>query len=239
MIDIIKPRITEGSDREMLLQIRSYLYQMSEQLQNAFVSLQGGGGGANYFSVAGNSVVYKNGSQSKEKSAQQSFNELKSLIINSADIVNSYSDKIDKILNGKYFADSDFGSFVSETQLAISANSKEILVQQTTTENIQENMKDLEEFKSSFEGYIRIGKFEDNEENAMGIEVGQSTNGEQTMRSRFTAQRLVFLDALGQELGYFKGGFLYVKGSIQVDGNLRMRRYTLDNSHGLALKFNG
>ncbi|MBQ8400022.1 MAG: hypothetical protein IJX08_08695, partial [Clostridia bacterium] len=117
--------------------------------------------------------------------------------------------------------------------------SKEILVQQTTTENIQENMKDLEEFKSSFEGYIRIGKFEDNEENAMGIEVGQSTNGEQTMRSRFTAQRLVFLDASGQELGYFKGGFLYVKGSIQVDGNLRMRRYTLDNSHGLALKFNG
>ena len=239
MIDIIKPRITEGSDREMLLQIRSYLYQMSEQLQNAFVSLQGGGGGANYFSVAGNSVVYKNGSQSKEKSAQQSFNELKSLIINSADIVNAYSDKIDKILNGKYFADSDFGKFVSETQLAISANSDGILLSQKTIDKITSEMEGFEEFQKSFEGYINIGKFEDNGEAAMGIEVGQSTNGEQTMRSRFTAQRLVFLDASGQELGYFKGGFLYVKGSIQVDGNLRMRRYTLDSSHGLALKYNG
>lgn len=239
MIDIIKPRITEGSDREMLLQIRSYLYQMSEQLQNAFVSLQGGVGGANYFSVAGNSIVFKSGSQSKEKSAQQSFNELKALIINSADIVNVYSDKIDKILNGRYFADSNFGQYINDTQLAISANSESILLQQTTTESIQKDVDDLGEFKSTFEGYIRIGKFEDGGDDAMGVEVGQSADGEKTMRSRFTAQRLVFIDSSGRELGYFKGNFLYVSGSIQVDGDLRMRKYTLDNSHGLALKYNG
>lgn len=239
MIDLIKPHIVEGSEREMLLQIRSYLYQMSEQLQNAFVALQGGAGGGNYFAMAGRSTSSKNGSESKEKSPQQSFNELKALIINSADIVNAYSDKIDKILNGKYFADSDFGTFVAQTSLAISANSEGILLQQSTIEEILSTVDGFEDFKSSFEGYVKVGKFEDEGDDAMGVEVGQSNDAETTMRSRFTAQRLVFLGADGKELGYFKGNFLYLSGSMQIDGDLRMRKYTIDNSYGLSVKYNG
>lgn len=236
MIDLIKPHIVEGSEREMLLQIRSYLYQMSEQLQNAFVALQGGAGGGNYFAMAGRSASSKNGSESKEKSPQQSFNELKALIINSADIVNAYSDKINKQLKDEYLAKSDFGEYREQTKTDISANAKNITIWQEATESIR---NDFETFQSSFNGYIKIGRFEDEGDDAMGVEIGQSKDAETTMRSRFTAQRLVFLGADGKELGYFKGNFLYLSGSMQIDGDLRMRKYTVDNSYGLSVKYNG
>ena len=236
MIDLIKPHIVEGSEREMLLQIRSYLYQMSEQLQNAFVALQGGAGGGNYFAMAGRSTSSKNGYESKEKSPQQSFNELKALIINSADIVNAYSDKINKQLKDEYLAKSDFGEYREQTKTDISANAKNITIWQEATESIR---NDFETFQSSFNGYIKIGRFEDEGDDAMGVEIGQSKDAETTMRSRFTAQRLVFLGADGKELGYFKGNFLYLSGSMQIDGDLRMRKYTVDNSYGLSVKYNG
>lgn len=236
MIDLIKPHIVEGSEREMLLQIRSYLYQMSEQLQNAFVALQGGAGGGNYFAMAGRSASSKNGSERKEKSPQQSFNELKALIINSADIVNAYSDKINKQLKDEYLAKSDFGEYREQTKTDISANAKNITIWQEATESIR---NDFETFQSSFNGYIKIGRFEDEGDDAMGVEIGQSKDAETTMRSRFTAQRLVFLGADGKELGYFKGNFLYLSGSMQIDGDLRMRKYTVDNSYGLSVKYNG
>ena len=46
-VQIKTPNITAGNDRERLMQIQSYLYQMAQQLQWAFDTIQvsGGGGG--------------------------------------------------------------------------------------------------------------------------------------------------------------------------------------------------
>jgi hypothetical protein len=64
--------------------------------------------------------------QAREESAETTFNSLKALIIKSADIVNAYYEEINTRLSGVYVAESDFGTYVEETDLKISRSSKDI-----------------------------------------------------------------------------------------------------------------
>ena len=80
------PTITGLSEREQLLQIKSYLYQLVGDLQLAF----------NDTSSTSDSVVVMNksggsSSSSQGMSATAMFSVLKPLIIKSADIVDAYT----------------------------------------------------------------------------------------------------------------------------------------------------
>lgn len=109
-----------GNDREMLVQIRSYLYQLVPQLQWALNSM-GTTSSTQAETQTPKSLIPTNSSNSA--SAQATFNSIKALIIKSADIVNAYSDAINAKLDGLYVAQSDFGTFVEETSQKIEANS--------------------------------------------------------------------------------------------------------------------
>lgn len=123
------PNITGLSEREQILQIRSYLYQLVNDLQFAF----------NDISNTSESVVVANksvasSSSSQGMSATAMFAVLKPLIIKSADIVEAYSEKLETELKGKYVANSDFGTYTEETSQAIEENSTAIA---QTFSNIQ------------------------------------------------------------------------------------------------------
>lgn len=84
MIDIRQPNITAKTETEQLLQIRSYLYQMAQQLQWAFntISTPGGGG------IVGASAAQQpiTGAVPNGKlDAGKTFDALKDLIIKSSD----------------------------------------------------------------------------------------------------------------------------------------------------------
>lgn len=125
MIDIRLPKITGATEREQLTQVKSYLYQLVEQLQFALndintSSSQGYVQMPQVISIP--SVGSQNYSQqpmmaSEEDSidAQATFDAVKGLIIKSADIVEAYYEEINKRLNGIYVAESDFGAFVQQT----------------------------------------------------------------------------------------------------------------------------
>lgn len=117
-INIRSPGIGMGSDREQLGQIRSYLYQLSEQLNWAFEHVSTGGTTVEIQQVAEQ--------QAQHLDPEATFAAIKSLIIKSADIVNSYYDSISAKLNGLYVAESEFGAYVEKTNAAIEANSKGI-----------------------------------------------------------------------------------------------------------------
>lgn len=116
------PNITGLSEKEQILQIRNYLYQLVGDLQYELNNLNG----------ASNDVVVKTGQNSggyyssSDINAQSAFSVLKPLIIKSADIVNAYYEVINKKLSGVYVAQSDFGTYKQMTDQAISANSTSI-----------------------------------------------------------------------------------------------------------------
>lgn len=124
-VEIRLPQITGVSEREQLQQLKSYIYQLREQLQWAFDNIDTtGGSGGGY--VVNQTSAYSSSSGSTKIDAEATFAAIKALIIKSADIVDAYYMEINKRLEGLYVAQSDFGEFVEKTALDIKANSTAI-----------------------------------------------------------------------------------------------------------------
>ena len=117
--DIRLPNITASTEAGKIQQMQSYMYQLVEQLNwalNTVESVQTGN--------TSPSLVYQQREPSTPQEAESTFNSIKSLIIKSADIVKAYETTIFENFNGKYFADSDFGTYLEETSREIEENSK-------------------------------------------------------------------------------------------------------------------
>lgn len=131
MIDIRTPQINGKTEKEQLSQVRSYLYQLAEQLQWALKNVD----------TSNNTVIVTPTPKSLLPSSQNTatpeatFNSIKALIIKSADIVDAYYEEINKKLTEIYVASSDFGTFKEVTEQNIAANST--MIEQNYT-NLQE-----------------------------------------------------------------------------------------------------
>lgn len=110
------PNITGGNTQARVDQIQAYLYQLVQDLEYSL-------------SVTDRDIqaVRKEiPSASADKSPEEiekTFSEIKALIIKSADIVEAYSEKIIGLidLSGKYVAQSDFGTYVEDTNYRLDA----------------------------------------------------------------------------------------------------------------------
>ena len=141
MIDIRQPNITANTETEQLIQMRSYLYQLSQQLNYAFSVVDGQ-------IATASAAVEQSVKSSWSKDPENTFLAIKGLIIKSADIVNAYSEAIEQKLQGEYVAQSAFGTYKEQTEAAIQANSKNI---NTVFTNVQEML----DRQIASEGYIR------------------------------------------------------------------------------------
>ena len=123
MTDIRQPNITASTEREQILQMRSYLYQLSQELQFALGNVEKQV--TTVQSTAENAErQIRSASQIQTPKAQ--FSALKALIIKSADIVDAYYEEINRRLTGQYLAISDFGTYRQETEQVITENSQGI-----------------------------------------------------------------------------------------------------------------
>lgn len=234
MIDIRLPNITGKTDTEQLAQIKSYLYQFAGQLQWALSTVEVGN--------SSNVVLQKNsGSVTKNEDTVSNFNELKGLIIKSADIVTAYYEKIDSLLklSGDYTAQSDFGTFKEQTLNQLSA----------TSSQIQQNITDLQAIYDTdgnikaellVNGHIYSGIIEYAKEGEaiVGIEIGQTTTENGTKKfdafARFTANKLSFYDANSTEVAYISDYKLFITNAV-ISGSLQIKNFKFDTSNGLAL----
>lgn len=167
-VEIRLPNITGTTEREQLLQLKSYLYQLSEQLQWAFDTIDTSGkSGAAYVVSEAPRVLASSGPSNSD--AQATFSSIKSLIIKSADIVDAYYEEINKRLEGVYVAQSDFGAYAEQTALEIEATSKSItqnyenvqVLIQSSIVNTDQNAKDYAETaEAEAKGYTDSAKSE-------------------------------------------------------------------------------
>ena len=240
MIDLRYPNITGKTEAEQMVQVKSYLNQLVEQLNwalNSVESYQSGNSSA--------AVVYKQSENDTPQDAEDTFNSIKSLIIKSADIVKAYETTIFSDFNGKYFAESDFGTYLEETSRAVEENSKGVTESFTRTEAIDSRVEGVEDEIRTTNAYIHRGLLSNGE---YGIEVGEtSADGIFRHYARFTSEKLSFHDVNGNEVAYIGAGTadkddtkcLYVTGKAVFLGEMQLGGYKTDTSDGLAFTWIG
>ena len=140
--DFRYPQITGATEKEQLVQMRSYMHQLVDQLKWALNSVETPQ--SNYV-VVQEKVNSNSGGTSTigldDDSTQARFNELKPLIIKSAEIVNAYYEEINKRLESLYVAQSDFGAFVEQNTQEIEATATNITQR---FENVQVIISDID-----------------------------------------------------------------------------------------------
>ena len=224
-VEIRLPNITGTTEKEQLLQLKSYLYQLSEQLQWAFdnINTTGGSGGQGGSTVVLNPV--RGGNTSSGGSSENTgpaFNELKALIIKTADTVDAYYEEITSKLVSEYVAQSDFGTYTERTEKLereTAAFTEETYTKFATIEG------EIEDYRVT-QGYIKTGIIVDNltaeeaekygkkEDDALiGVEVGETSDGGFKKYARFAPNRLSFYNQGGSELAYVSSEKLYIRNA--------------------------
>lgn len=219
-MDIRYPNITGKDSEVQLLQVKSYLHQLVDQLNWALKTVEGGTSGSAVY--LDNASAY--GAGETDAKAQATFNSIKSLIIKSADIINAYYQEVNRRLEGVYVAESDFGVYVEQTSQQIEENSTSIDRLYTNLQQITTDIEGLEHSLIEVEAHIRSGLLYYDEDGVpvYGLEIGQKTeiDGEEVFDqfARFTAEKLSFYDSNGNEVAYISDKKLYIT-HIEVTGS--------------------
>lgn len=265
-IDLRLPSITGPTDRERLSQMQRYLYQLVEQLQWGLNNMEASSTvvvtptpQSLMPSVGGSSGTVLTGDTSDP---QATFNSIKALIIQSADIVEAYYDEINKKLEGQYVAQSDFGVYSQHTSNAIEVNATGVSHAFDNIQTIEGDVRytkadlstDLKDVKEAIDNInYSIIKVKANIESGLlyydedgvpvyGIEVGQKNivNGVEVFYkfARFTADRLSFYDQNGIEVAYISDYKLYITHA-EVTGTLKIGGYLVETTKGVTFRWVG
>lgn len=236
--DLRFPNITGTTPQDQLQQMKSFLYQTVDQLNFAIGTME----------KESKSIVEQIRNTSKAtdtpEKAQSTFNSIKSLIIKSADIVESYGDVITERLKGEYVAISDFGEYQKATAQDIVKTSE---YTEQLYQNVQQITSDLLEVSNaliSVTANIKTGHLYDDDNGVprYGLEIGERAeiDGVETFNkyARFTSDKLSFYDQNGKEVAYISDYKLVIT-NVEIKGNLKLGGYLYDTSNGIAHKWVG
>ena len=186
-IDIRLPQITDTTEKGQIAQIKSYLFQLAEQLQWGLKNVDT----SNNTTVVTPTPSSLLPESSILASPEATFSSIKALIIKSAEIVDAYYEEINKKLVGEYVAQSEFGTFTESTAQDIDANSTSIDLAYT---HLQE---------------IRTGV--DSSLNGLSDDIGQLDTKMQKANTDMTAE----IHALKTELEALNFSLVEVKANIR------------------------
>ena len=229
--DIRLPNITAQTESGKVEQVKSYLFQLVEQLNWALNSIE---------SNSEKDIQKSSQSASKEiseKEAQSNFNSIKALIIKSADIVQAYSEKINEKFSGEYVAISDFGTYTENTLQEIIKSPDGI---EQFFKNVQKITGDIDNLVE-VNAIIKAGLLDDTVVPPIyGLEIGQinEKNGEEVFNkyARFTSDRLSFYDKNDTEVAYISDYVLHITHA-KITGTLTLGRFVFDTSDGLVCRW--
>ena len=235
MTNIRLPNITANTEQGQLLQVKSYLHQLVQELNYALSSIESGN------STAATAAKKQDSGDAVTKNELiTSYNELRSLIIKSADTVKAYSEAAEERYKSLYVAQSDFGTYTEAAEQTITKNSKAI---ESFYENVQEILTDIDTLEHSLievNANIKSGLlyYDESGVPVYGVEVGQRTeiDGVEAFDkfARFTSDRLSFYDQNDNEVAYISDRKLFIDNAeikytsrmggfmdtVQLDGSI-------------------
>lgn len=211
------------SERTSLEQIQRYLYRTVERLNVALGTMESTAH-AGSAAASGGSRAGNGGGQDGTSQGGVSFSRLKDLIIKSADIVEAFYETISRKLEGKFVAQSDFGTYAEQTEQRIEETSTEIERLFTNIQQVITDVEDVEHTLIEVNAHIKSGLlfYDENGAPVYGLEIGQrnQVDGEEVFNkyARFTSDKLSFYDSNGFEVAYISDKKLYIT-HIEVTGN--------------------
>lgn len=215
------PNITGATEREQLSQVKSYLYQLVDQLQFALTTVESS-------AVSAYAPQKQTASSSgPTEDAVATFASIKALIIKSADIVNAYYDEINTRLEGLYVAESDFGIYVEQTAQTIEQNSTGIEQAFTNIQQILKGIEDINFALADVNAHIKSGLLYSDDDGipVYGLEIGQKNivDGTEVFNkyARFTSDRLSFYDQNDSEVAYISDYKLYIR-NVEITISLKI-----------------
>ena len=252
-VEIRLPNITGGSAESQLAQVKSYLYQMVGQLNYALATVESA-------SVKASTDNASSAEFKQKENPADTFNNIKALIIKSADIVTAYHDEIKKRLDGVYIAEASFpdgiATFIQNTSNDVIANSEYIAQMYENVQTILSDIAGIKNDQINVRAHIKTGLLyyvgEDGTESdseledgtpVYGVEVGQiitDENGKESFNkfARFMADRLSFYDQNGSEVAYISDYKLYITNA-EITGTLKLGGFTVDTTRGFTLRWVG
>jgi len=254
-VKVETPPELKGQESQKLQQIYSYLYRLSENLNVALNSLTHD----NFSSAAEYRMTGKGGSAIQtENTLGESYNELRALITNTAEIVRSQMTKIETELRSEYTAiSSDWGTFQENINTTIEATASGIVQRygyDALIQTLQEEAAGFSSYITSTEGYIRQGfiDYDDNGVPIIGIAIGQgltsttvTVDGEEFQQidrtqscAFYTADRVSFR-INGVETAYVSNQKLYIY-NVEILGDVVFRgEWALTTADGFKLQWIG
>ena len=241
-IDIRFPNINAQTTEGQVAQMQSYMRQLVEQLNWALSTIDDAQSGN-----TSNIVTDKQSEDIPHKESNDIFNSIKALIIESADIVKAYEQKMKIEYNGEYIAVSDFGTYIEDTNRQIEENSKytnEIYtnVQTITNTSGSGRLDDLESDVEETNAYIKrglLGYHPRLKKNVYGIAVGQTDdNGAYRNYAWFISEGLSLFDENFNEVAYINQHKLHITDAVFL-GAVQFGGYKCDTTDGLAFTWVG
>lgn len=225
---IQSPPLFSGDERQQLIQVRSYLYQVAEVLNQGLNNLT-----ADNFREDTKLVIQGAANQGQEiaKSAQT----LKAMIIKTADIINAEIDQINTTLETNYVAQSEFGEYKKQAQADIEANAEGIT---QTYNRVEQITGEFDEYVLKTEGYIKTGVVVADEDGteAIGIEIGD-LNAADGMKATFTSEKLTFWQN-GVAAAWISNGQWSSK-AIDIKEKITLGSWQIDQANGFTIRWAG
>lgn len=236
---------------EQLGQMRSYLYQLVQDLNLSLKQLEPKGESETTAQAA-------KAAREREERNQQAAVGLKSLIVKSADAVRKEMDRLEMELKGSYVAVSDFGTYLEKISQEIEEDPTKITRYFKFASDIQADVDkvdaDFSAYKTDVQGYIRQGIVGyDGTTPIIGIAIGQDIRTTQTgveteqgvfdeidkrsNMSVWTTEKLSFYIG-GQEAAYFSNGKLTV-AQIATDRIAGAGKWDVSFTNGVKFKWIG
>ena len=248
-INLDLPLISGASTEAQVQQIKSYLFQMVQQLQWAFSQTES----RETMERAVNKVT---SAAKKEDNPVERFNSIKALIIKSADIVEAYYEKIDNLIStsGKYVAQSTFGTYTEDVAQQLSASADRIDQNIARLETITGAVDGIDNFQKVQQSYLHYGNvgttLDDSgmaSENAPGIEIGDyqvMDDGQAvTANRRFARFTAYGLELFGESkdaapVAYIKQNRLFITNA-EVTNSMKLGGFLIQKSNGLSFDWVG
>ena len=209
------PPILQGKAENQLQQIYGYLFNVSNQLNSAMMSIE-------IRQQKAEEQTKTAAAEEEQNQANTDFIKAKSLIIKTAELVRTEMEEIRARLSGSIEALSEqFGTYQQTITNEITATTNGILQELQIREKIEGVEGQISDFISSYESYIFAGLV-DPINNRSGIAIGESlidSNGNlipEHQVVRITTDRISFFQS-GTEVSYFSNNQFYIAKGVVTD----------------------
>lgn len=255
-VRIETPPTMQGRPEDMLNQMRSYLFRLSENLNIALNDMSK----ETYTAAAEQTAAARqSGAEAKEESTDTgvSYRELLALIVNTGEIADEATEKLGVLESNFRAYNSEWGQFQENIDTKIETTARETINQynyEARLTALQQQATGFDEYMTSTEGYIRQGFIDYDENNVpiIGIAIGQGlrsstvTIGEKEYEEIDRTQSCAFYTAdkvsfrvNGQEVAYVSNKKLYI-GDMEITGNINIGgKWKISHDTGFGIKWVG